>query len=165
MSVTFTFGHMVSDPQFGEVMMHGLDCDHVCTEGGEGGVPCPEAFEFGLRACEHAEAAQIACGCQQFDVNVSNTNAVMILQRLGLEVDFDEGELCGNADPDDILGRAMLGNVGRDDSGTRSTEERGAGGATFVDCGLRAGYFGDRLGAIAELATEAKRLGMVVAWA
>jgi hypothetical protein len=41
---------------------------------------------------------------------------------------------------------------------------RTEGGATFIECGVRPGYFTDRLAAIADLATEAQRRGLLVAW-
>lgn len=164
MSVTFTFAQLVDDPHFGTVMMHGIDCHHECTETP---VPCADAFEWGLTHCEHAEAAEIACGCTKFDVNLSQDNAGLILARLGIPFHDEHGDecMCGNTDPDDILGRAMLGDVDCDDSGIPWHEEKGARGATAIDCGLRPGFFAETLAAIAGLATEAKARGVRVGWA
>src|SRR5258708_6507686 len=154
MSVTFTFGTQVQDPEHGLITVHGVQCNHVCT------LPerCADAvLYFGF--CDHADAAQDACGCKAFDVNVSNTNASLVLERLGLPC--GGGELFGETAPEDILGRALTGNFGRDDEGIESTTERTEGGATFIDCGVRPGYFEHRLGAIADLATEAQRRGLL----
>jgi hypothetical protein len=99
MSVTFTFGQEMHDPEHGTIMLHGVRCEHTCTLP----EPCEDAvLYFGY--CEHADAAQVACGCKRFDVQVSNTNASMILDRLGLP--SGEDELYGEAAPDDIIGGA-----------------------------------------------------------
>jgi hypothetical protein len=60
--------------------------------------------------------------------------------------------------------RALTGNFGRDDEGIDTVDEQVEGGATMIHCGVRPGYFADRLGAIADLAVEAKRRGLLVAW-
>jgi hypothetical protein len=100
-----------------------------------------------------------ACEVCSLSVNVSNTNAEMLLARLGVEFDY-----CGSIDPAALYGRAMVENIGADDSGVAPSEDRGAGGAVFIDCGLRPGYFEDRFGALAALAEAAMRLGLVVSW-
>ena len=89
-------------------------------------------------------------------LNVSNRNAALIIERLGVEFDY-----CGSIDADDLLGRALVGNVGRDDSGDPAIEIA----PNFIEGGLRAGYFDDRLGEIVEIATWAKANGAFVAWA
>lgn len=101
---------------------------------------------------------------EQFDVNVSNANAYALLERLGL----DTTVLLGEATPDDLLGRALVGNVGRDDSGVDAVETPGewfGGGATMIDCGRRDGYFEDRMTALVALATEAQNRQVMVMWA
>ncbi len=100
------------------------------------------------------------------DLNVSNANAYALLERLGYEV-TDDG-IIGDTTPDDMLGRAMVGNVGRDDSGTDPVETPGewfGGGATMIDCGRRDGYFEDRMTALVALATEAQTRQVMVMWA
>jgi len=95
-----------------------------------------------------------------FEVNVSNSNAFALLDRLGIEADY-----CGTMTAEDFLGRTMVANVGRFDDGIESTTERGQGGATIIDCGLRPGYFEDRMSSLAELASAAATRGLLVAWA
>lgn len=95
-----------------------------------------------------------------FEVNVSNSNAFALLDRLGIEADY-----CGSMAAEDFLGRAMVANVGRLDDGIDSTTERGRGGATVIDCGLRPGYYADRMTSLAELASKAAAHGYLVAWA
>jgi hypothetical protein len=157
MSVTFTFGQYVEDPRFGTVLMCGADHTHECTAPD----PCEDAALYG--SCDHADAAETACGCRRFDVNVSPSNAHLLLERLGYPAGPDD-ELCGDATPDEILGRALVGNVGQDDNGIPAATEKVPGGPTVIDCGVRAGYFTDRLDAIARLATEAKTRGVLVTW-
>jgi hypothetical protein len=161
-SVTFTFGQMVEDPEHGVILVRGARCrEHVCTLNG----PCEDAALYGSSACEHAEADREACGCEALDVNMANANAALVLGRLGLPASDDGDGLCGEASPDDILGRALTGNVGLDDTGTADVTSRAPGGPLVVDCGLPAGYFTRQLDAIAALAAEAKARGLLVAWA
>lgn len=162
MSVTFTFARYIETADHGTVLAHGIDCSHTCPTP----TTCDDAMVYGPTCCEHVYDATNACGCEAFDVNVSNANAVAILNRLGLDHDVEYG-IIGSATPDDLLGRAMVGNVGRDDSGVADATDGGPGTgyATFVDCGVRAGYYADTLDRIARLATEAAHRGMMVAWA
>jgi hypothetical protein len=154
-SVTFTFAEYVEDPRFGTVLMCGADHLHVtCTEPD----PCDDAAFYG--SCAHADAAEAACGCTRFDVTVSYTSAPAVLDRLGL----DPAEQAGSADPDDILGRALLANVGRDDSGVAPVTDQLPGRARFTDCGVRPGYFAEIMTALAALAAEAKARGVLIAW-
>lgn len=100
------------------------------------------------------------------DVNVANTNARLLLTLLGL----DSEDLCGSTTGEDFLARVMLAMAtDRDDSGVAPAviggREVGQTGATMIDCGLPAGYFGERFGALHALATEAARLGREVHWA
>lgn len=157
MSVSFTFGRYVEDPQYGTVLVHGIDCEHSC--------PAPATCEdWAIYTwCDHAESAREACGCRSFDLDVSNANAHSILERLGYEV--DPSDVAGDADPDEILGRAMLANVGRDDSGVAWATYAEPGCATMTDCGVAPGYFDSRMEALARLATEAKARGELVVWA
>lgn len=83
-----------------------------------------------------------------------------MLNRLGLA----DRKLAGEADPDDILGRALTGNVGQDDAGTADVTSRTGDGPLWVDCGVETGYFAGKLEAIASLAAIAKERGLMVAW-
>jgi hypothetical protein len=157
MSVTFTFGQYVEDPNFGTVLMCGIQHNHTC--------PTPDTCEdFSVyRTCDHIEDAKASCECERYDVNMSNVNAQMVLSRLGYSA--DDGDLAGEALPDDLLGRAMLANVGHDDSGIAAVEGGGQGHARWIECGVEAGYFAGRMAQLAELATEAKARGLLVTWA
>lgn len=135
------------------VVSHGSTCDvaeHLLDE---------YAHPFPGYCVPCAIDEREACEVCSLSVNVSEHNAALILERLGVEFDY-----CGMIDPADLLGRAMVGNIGRDDSGVASTEDRGERGARMIDCGLRAGYYEDRFGRLAELASAAVRLGLVVSW-
>lgn len=130
---------------------HGRNCtvaEHLLDPYNMPGV-CYDCREVELDACE-------LCS---LDVNMANGNAALVLERLGVEFDY-----CGSIDPAELLGRAMVGNIGRDDSGVASSEDRGEGGAAIIDCGLRPGYFADRFGALADLATAAIERGAVISW-
>lgn len=99
-----------------------------------------------------------------FDVNVSNTNARMLLAALGI----DGGEeLAGFMSAEQFQGAVLLAMAAdRDDSGVSPVEVApGAPGATMIDCGLRPGYFADRFAAFHALAAEAVRLGRSITWA
>ncbi len=100
-------------------------------------------------------------GDGRFELNVSNVNAAEILERLGLDTGGDWP--AGDIDPDELLGRALVAGVGRDDSGVAAVDDV-VGPGVVTDCGRRAGYFEDRMGALVELAVEAKRRGTRVAW-
>lgn len=92
------------------------------------------------------------------DVNMSNTNAMGMLERLDLLV--DPQDLAGTVEAGDFLARVVMAQaLLGDDSGVRPTEDRTAGGATWIDCGLREGYWGESLGRLEALAMEAVRLG------
>lgn len=131
-------------------------------------VPVIEAHKAECDECAHYGIYSTAvCDIDDaLDVNVANTNARMLLVALGLDAD---GDLCGSADGSDFLGRVLLAlAVDRDDSGVRSAvvggAEVGQSGATMIDCGLPAGYFAERFGALHALAAEAARLGREVHW-
>lgn len=93
-------------------------------------------------------------------VNVSNGNAFMVLERLGFDTD-----LWGDVDGAEFLGRALVANVGRDDSGVAAATLTSPGSATVIDCGVRDGYFDDVMGRLAALATHAADNGWMVSWA
>ncbi len=110
--------------------------------------------------CDHLDAVIDACPVCSASLNLSNANAVDVLGRLGVEFDW-----CGVIDGADLLGRAMVGNVGADDSGIAAADISAGRGARVIDCGRPAGYFADRLGRLADIATVAGERGLLVAWA
>lgn len=123
---------------------------------------CPaECEEFvAYRYCDHIEDERAACPDCSLEVNVSNTNAALILERLGVEFDY-----CGSLSADEAYSRAMLANVGRDDSGQAASVSKAEGGATWVDCGLEAGYFDRQMSRIATLAEAGMAQSRKVVWA
>lgn len=92
-------------------------------------------------------------------LNVSNTNAALLLERLGVEFDHS-----GSIDADDLLGRALTANVGRDDNGMPAAEYHEPGKLRMTDCGLRPGYFEDRLAVLVTVANHAQSHGVSVTW-
>ena len=110
---------------------------------------CVECSLIGREECP-------ICG---LEVNVSNTNATLLLERLGVENDD-----CGTFDPVDLVGRTLVANVGRDDSGVATSTDIAANGAVWVDFGLRDGYFRDQMARLTTLALTAKENGWLVTW-
>lgn len=115
---------------------------------------------------------------RSMDINMSNTNARGMFERLGLvsspsepetfDEDFgfdDSVPWSGHIDADDLLGRVLIAQgISPSDAGMPSTTSEGLGGATIVDCGRSVGYFDDRLVILAELAQRAKEDGVEVHW-
>ena len=157
MSITFTLITETSPRHFGPactadhgvctVPEHLLDEDiHLYSREGW----CVECYGTNEEACA-------LCNLQ---VNMSNANAMQAIERLGIEFDY-----CGHIDPDDLLGRAMVANIGRDDSGVSTTTERTPGNAVLIQVGLPAGYFDSRMAELVALAEAAKTHGCLVGWA
>lgn len=97
------------------------------------------------------------------EVNLANTNAIMMLEVLGIEV--DDYDLTGSMPGDEFLGHVLTAlATNLDDSGISDVVEQGFGGATMVHCGLPEGYWNDRLNTLHDLAQEASRLGRSVVW-
>lgn len=156
-----------------------IDIDAVAT--GEFRVTCPANEDAPVGTFNSREAAEAAVtvhaavceDCNAYGnwptpvldietdgVNMANGNAVLIFAALGIEFDW-----AGSMPGAEFLGHVLIAlGMPRDDSGVEPVEWRGAGGATHVDCGVRAGYVGQRLGQLADLATEAARLGRDVTW-
>lgn len=97
-------------------------------------------------------------------INLSNMNALMILGILGIDANMDDG-IVGSLDGADFLSYAMIALAAeRDNAAVPSVVESNAGCATMVHCGLPEGYVEDTLSVLADLATEAMRLGRRVVW-
>lgn len=99
------------------------------------------------------------------EMNVSNMNAGLLFRTMGLESD-----LCGAMPAEEFLGYVLVA-LGSpvDDSGVSPSEHQvqrpdGSRGPTIIDCGLPAGYITQRLSTLADMATEAKRLGRDIVW-
>lgn len=152
MTVTFDFVTITDDG----TQIHGAACE-TCDQLR---VAMTDAADHGITSDAYETASDTyfdhvdVCDDQRWQVNLSNTNAVSVLSRLGLPADY-----AGTVDPDEMLGRAMVANIGRDDSGVADHVE-----GNYVDCGVPAGYYDDRLACLAALAAEAKRRGALVGW-
>lgn len=154
MSITFspqipegyTYTHEVSCWDCGRVFFSGLTWEDA------------QAM-VGATECHCGPYAQVGTSVDNWpehpEVNMSNSNARGVIERLGLEFDY-----CGSIDPDDLLGRAMVANVGRDDSGVRDVAD-----GNFIDCGLPAGYYADRMAQLVDVALYARDNGLMVQWA
>ena len=88
-----------------------------------------------------------------------------------MHADGEAFDLCGLRSTARTSSAASCSRIAadRDDSGVASAVIGGASlgqsGATMIDCGLPAGYFADRFGALHALGLEAARLGRPVQWA
>lgn len=91
-------------------------------------------------------------------VNVSNANAIRLLEVLGLPCTFD---MLGDSEPaDDFLGRVLMAlAVNPADPGLPAIEE-----GNVIDCGRRPGYLEDRLGQLRDVAAWAAAHRKVVMW-
>lgn len=132
------------------------------THGHTGGLAiCGDDYcAFGLMSIQPIESDPAP------DLNVSNTNAMHLLELLGLPSEQDEwGSLSGATSAEDFLGRVLLAQaVSPADAGVAATSEVGEGGATLIDMGRPAGYSEDRLTSLRELADFAVDRGRTVQW-
>lgn len=119
--------------------------------------------------CNYCHPALYSILDVDLSLNVSNTNASMILAHLGIQ--SDEYGLCGSMKAEDFLGYVLVAlGMPRDDSAVasvthRSVDENGREfGPTIYDGGLPEGYMEGKLVRLSEIATEAKRLDRLVTW-
>lgn len=104
------------------------------------------------------------------EINISNGNFTRIMAVLGYDDDDLEwsGEFRGAA-LDDLRGRiafvlAGIAAMPDLDGGLATIEHPPSGGCRFISCGLRAGYFTERLTALDALAQIALDRGSAVVW-
>lgn len=120
---------------------------------------CEECAHYGLFVTADCDVSD------EFDVNLANTNARLMLQRLGLD---ESEDLCGGVSGETFLGAVLLvlGTLSvESDAVVPAAVLSSPGQATFIDCGTPEGYTSDRLQSLAALGTEAVRLGRDVVWA
>lgn len=87
---------------------------------------------------------------EHLEINMSNTNAVVVCGALGIDLE-DEG-WCGSLPAQDFLGRVLLAlAIQPADEGIPS-HELPTGGVRWVECGRRPGYTQERLVQLHELA-------------
>jgi len=145
--MSITFGFHTEGPRASETF-----CNHTCPI--PGGCDEQQLYFY----CDHMHEATEACHKCALRVNLSNSNAEMVLERLGIPFDY-----CGTVAADDMLGRALVANVGRDDTGAAPTEDT-YGHATIVECGVPEGYYENVMGRLVALATEAKFNNFDIGW-
>lgn len=89
------------------------------------------------------------------ELNLSNSNAAIVMQALGYEFDY-----CGTIEPKDIcpfiqrcdLALAAINQFPSLDSGREPEESTGEKGARWIDCGVPAGYLYERISQLRALA-------------
>jgi hypothetical protein len=121
---------------------------------------CVDCSDFGMPPLVDAE--------QDVDlwVNFSNTNASMLLGILGLRALNADGELCGSMAGSEFLGYCLVAlGQERNDAAVPAADVSTGVGARVIDCGLPEGYVSTSLGRLADVASEAARLGRHVTWA
>lgn len=96
-------------------------------------------------------------------INMANTNARFMLDRLGLVT--ESGELCGETTAADLRGRILLADaLAGGDAGLPDIETIGPGGAVVVECGRAPGYLDARLGELAELVDWCAERDRLICW-
>lgn len=149
---TFSVDCYHSGPVISRVSMEEAEAaraDHFLT--------CGECAMYGCFISADMDVEDI------LDVNLANSNARMILTRIGI----DGEDLWGSMSSDDFLGRALvaLGVVTEEaDAAVSPALLSAPGQAMVVDCGTPEGYTSDVLTRLAALATEAHRLGRDITW-
>lgn len=122
---------------------------------------CTECDIYGVYV-----TAQMDIG-DEFDVNMSNRNAVMVMDVLGLDADPETG-LCGSMKADEFFAHAVAAVAVEQAVGDRaarpSLTTKHEGGPTVIDCGLPEDYVVNRLSQLVTLAEEAQRLGRDITW-
>jgi hypothetical protein len=98
-------------------------------------------------------------------VNLSNTNALTVFTTLGLSLASDDGELYGVVPANTLLAAAHVALASDRRFDARATVvQSNTGGAHLTDCGVNATYVTERITELADLATEAVRLGRDITW-
>jgi hypothetical protein len=108
------------------------------------------------------------------EVNVSNGNAIGILQALGLAPEVQEGpfgpmamDACGGLEAQDFLGRVLMAqalSVGDPGRPQEVSGGPGTGQARMVACGTSAGYIDGRFAELREVAEWCLAKGRKVQW-
>jgi hypothetical protein len=168
MSVTFQIESLPTGAFTAECYNDGDPIVLGPVEGYDAILPLMDAHKATCEECDaYGIYSRAVCDVDDaLDVNVSNMNARLLLGMLALDA---EDDLCGSLDAADFLGRVLLAIAAdRDDTGVASAviggSALGQSGATMIDCGLPAGYYAERFGALHALALEADRLGRTIVW-
>jgi len=102
------------------------------------------------------------------EINMSNTNAMMILQTLSFQPD----EYCGDVKNDELenfilrcdLALQAIREEPSLDPGRETTIEKGETGPTFVHCGVHPGYMQERISQLRDLASFAYKHQAELSW-
>jgi hypothetical protein len=98
-------------------------------------------------------------------VEISTTNAIMIFEILGIDVNLEETGFIGSMKADDFLGYVMVALAQeRDNAPVQPASHHIEGSATLMDMGLPEGYVTSRLQDLCDVAVEAQRLGRDIIW-
>lgn len=104
-------------------------------------------------------------------LNVSNGNAIVLLEALGLLGEVTDTafgpvpDACGSMDAEEFLGRALAAEVlSVGDPGTETETLAEEGKATMVMCGRPEGYVDAKLAVLREVATWAQAHQVQVVW-
>jgi hypothetical protein len=165
MSVTFTIEANPTGAFEAKCYDEGKNTVVAAADSYEGILPQIEAHKALCDECGHygLYSQSVMDVSDDLDVNLSNMNARLILDILGI----DGGEeLVGSVPGDVFLGAVMLAQAGdRDDSGVADVVTVTARGTRLTDCGLPAGYYARTFGNLRALAEEAARLGRDITFA
>jgi hypothetical protein len=92
---------------------------------------------------------------RDLDINMSNGNARMVLNALGL---LDADDLCGHMDRVQFANLCtswLQQHIGKPSAQIEQSVTRGTFGATFIDCGVPVGYINERIRQLSEAARAA----------
>lgn len=100
---------------------------------------------------------------KDLDIDLSNGNARMVLNALGLP---DTDDLCGHMDRvqfANLCASWLQQHIGKQSAKIDTSVTRGAFGATFIDCGVPEGYINQRIRQLSEAARTACN-GNIIYW-
>ena len=103
-----------------------------------------------------------ATAADALEINVSNTNARLLLESLGFSTLDEDGslDLCGSADGSDLLGRVLMAQaLVPTDAGVPAVRE-----GNIIDCGRHEGYMDERFEQLSDIATWAAAHNAEVVW-
>jgi hypothetical protein len=100
---------------------------------------------------------------KDLDINMSNDNAWMVLNALGI---LDTDDLCGRMDRvqfANLCASWLQQHIGKQSAKIETSVTRGVVGATFIDCGVPEGYINQRIRQLSETA-RAEDKGNIIYW-
>jgi hypothetical protein len=100
---------------------------------------------------------------KDLDIDLSNSNARMVLNALGLP---NTDDLCGHMDRvqfANLCASWLQQHIGKQSPKIETSVARGTFGATFIDCGVPEGYINQRIRQLSEAARTACN-GNIIYW-